>query len=248
MKPLLLIALAILLPGCSAQVAGMQSPVLHDYGTVDWIPVTQDIEQAFISGPGTSAAVQNDPGTTPEEYQARLAGLPEDARSGELQRIRVGLRLAEGNDMAWNTGSRLRIGYQGAEPLLDVAVDELPRSGDYVEITDLPDVETGEILVLQLSPGDGPDAARLQVGFTPWRAPFGGWRAESNGEEMRGAIVFDTRYERDVDASGILAAAIDRISGSGAPFLVAFGLSVTGLLSSILFVWRLPQGKKSNGR
>lgn len=248
MKAIMLIVVALLLSGCSAQVAGMQSPVLHDYGSIDWIPVTQEIEQRFIAGSGNSAAVQNDPGTTPGEYQARLSQLPEDARGGTLRRLRLGLRLSGRNDAAWNTGARLQLAYDDGQPFLDVSVDTLPRSGERVEIDSLPRIEPGGVVVIRLLPGEGPDAARLRMGFTPWRAPHGGWRASTNTEEMRGAMVFDTRYERDVAALEIAEAALSRVSQSGSAFLGLFGLMVGSLIGAIVVLWRMPSRVGVDGR
>lgn len=248
MRAVVLIATALLLSGCSAQVAGMQSPVPHDYGTIDWISVTQQFEQTFIAGPGNSAAIQNDPGTTPEEYQSRLAQLPDDARFGALRRLRVGLRLSGRNDAAWHTGASLEVAYQDGEPLMDLIVDTLPRSGEKVEIVNLPEIAPGSAIVIRLIPGSGPDAGRLQMGFTPWRAPHGGWNAVGENEEMRGAMVFDTLYERDVALVGILESGVNRIADSGASFLAVFGAVIVTLLGSIVLLWRLPSRTGIDGR
>ena len=226
----------------------MQSPVPHDYGSIDWVPLAEEVEQSFITGPGNSAAIENDPSTTPEDYLERLSQLPEDARRGDLERLRVGLRLSGRNDMAWSTGARLQLAYADARPLADISIDDLPRSGERVEIQDLPEIEPGRELVLRLIPGNGADAQRLQVGLTPGRAPYGGWRAVSGDEELRGAIVFDTRYVRDVAAGEIIGAGAERVAGAGVAFLAIFGLTVTGLLGGALLLWRMPRGRVVNGR
>ena len=248
MRALLLVAIGFVLSGCSVQVAGMQSPVLHDYGSIDWIPLDREIEQSFITGPGNSAAVQNDPGTTPGEYLERLSQLPEDARSGDLERLRVGLRLSGQNDMAWDTGARLQLLYPEGQPLVDVSVDELRGSGESVEIRELPEIESGRVMLLRLIPGAGPDAQRLQVGLTPNRAPYGGWRAVGDGEELQGAIVFDTRYVRDVAVGEVIGAGANRVAGTGVAFLAIFGLTVAGLIGSALLLWRMPGRRVVDGR
>lgn len=240
----MLIVAGLLLSGCSAQVTGMQSPVLHDYGSIDWIPLDREIEQSFITGPGYSAVIENDPGTTPEEYLERLAQLPEDARNGELKQLRLGLRLSGRNDMAWNTGARLQLSYLEGQPVAEVSVDQLPRSGERVEVQDLPEIEPGRVMLVRLIPGDGPDAQRLQAGLTPNRAPYGGWRAVSNGQELPGALVFDTRYVRDVAVGEIVRAGATRVANAGPTFLAVFGLTVCGLLGSALLLWRkAPDGR-----
>lgn len=244
----MLIVVGLLLSGCSAQVAGMQSPAPHDYGSIDWIPLDREIEQSFITGPGYSAVIENDPGTTSDEYLERLTELPEDARSGDLERLRLGLRLSGRNDMAWNTGARLELSYADGQLVAELAVDDLPRSGERVDILDLPAIESGQVMLMLLVPGDGPDAQRLQVGLTPNRAPYGGWRAVSAGQELQGAIVFDTRYVRDVAAGAIVSAGVNRVADAGAVFLTVFGLTVTGLLGSALWLWQLSRRKTADGR
>jgi hypothetical protein len=226
----------------------MQSPVLHDYGSTNWLPLTAEVEQSFISGPGNSAAIENDPGTTPEEYLERLSRLPEDARGGSLQRLRVGLRLSGRDDAAWDTNARLQLAYADARPLVDISIDDLPRSGERVEIPDLPEIEPGRELVLRLIAGNGPDAGRLQVGMTPGRAPYGGWRAVSGDEELSGAIVFDTRYTRSVAVGDIVRAGTDRVADAGPLFLALFGLTVGGLFAGAVLLWRMPGRRAAGGR
>lgn len=244
----MLVAIGLVLSGCSAHVSGMQSPVLHDYGSIDWVPLTEEVEQSFVTGTGNSAAIENDPGTTPVEYLERQSQLPEDARSGDLQRLRVGLRLSGRDDAAWDTGARLQLAYADAQPLVDISIDVLPHSGERVEILELPEIEPGRELVLRLIPGSGPDAHRLQVGLTPGRAPYGGWRAVSGDEDLTGAIVFDTRYMRDVAVGDIVQAGIDRVADAGAVFLVLFGLTTGGLFAGALLLWRMPGRRAVDGR
>ncbi len=250
MRVLLFILVGLVLSSCSSHVSGMQSPVSHDYGSIDWMPLTQDTEQLFISGPGNSLAVENDPNTTPEEYLERLSRLPEDARSGNFDRLRVGLRLRGRDDAAWNTGARLQLAYaeQPARTLVDLRIDDLRRAGDQMELSNLPAVEPARVLVLRLLPGEGPDASRLEVGTTPGRVPYGGWRAVSGGEELGGAIVFDTRYVREVALGEIVQSGMHRVAEAGPAFLTLFGLVVGGLSGAALLLWRIPGRKVADGR
>jgi hypothetical protein len=98
--------------GCSARVSGFSSPVAHDYAAVSWRPLAAAVQQPFVAGPGYAAALHDDPTTTPAELQRRMAALPRDAREGELDELRLGLRLAgEARDAAgaWDTGARVRL-------------------------------------------------------------------------------------------------------------------------------------------
>jgi hypothetical protein len=251
------LAAGMLLSACSAQVSGMQSPVLHDYGPIEWIPLDRQFDQALISGPGYSAAVENDPRTTPEQYLERHAELPEDARHGDLNRLRVGVRMTDGESGMWQTGARLQILYsdfpetevtQVSAPIVDVAVDDLPRDGDRVVLTDIDQVESGRAIVLRIIPGTGPDSHRLQLGISPERAPYGGWRATANGEIQRGALVFDTRYERDVDLRDAARVAWRRMTGEGSGFLTAYGILVGVLATTGVVVWRAPGRNGTHGR
>lgn len=238
MRLALVAILALLLSGCSAQVTGMQSPVLHDYGTIDWIPVDREIRQPFITGSGYSATIDNDPATTPEEFLERNAALPDDAREGRLDRVRIGLRLSGREDTGWDTGARVQIravdGEGGA--VVDVAVDELARSGDRVFLTDLPDIPSGSVFEIVVLPGSGPDSDRLQLGITPHRAPYGGWRASTGGDELRGAMVFGTRYERDVALGEVFDEGISRIGNAGIAFLLLYGVAFGGLLLGVVYL------------
>lgn len=257
MRALFVILIGCLLAGCSAQISGMQSPVLHDHGSINWLPLNRSVEQTFITGPGYSAAIENDAGTTPAEYLERLGDLPEDARTGDLNRLRVGLRLSGRDDAAWSTGARIQLAYSDDlagrlpdefTPLLDLAVDALPRSGDRVVIDDLPEIEPGRIAALRLVPGDGPDAGRLQVGFTPYRAPYGGWQAVLGEDELNGAIVYDTRYQTDVAIGEVIDAGWQRFRDAGVIFLTLYTLAIGTLTVGCLLLLRKPRMRTSDGR
>ena len=247
---------ALLLGGCSAQVAGMQSPVLHDYGAIEWIPLTSEHRQAFISGPGNSAAIQNDATTTPQEYLARQATLPADARHGTLDRLEIGLRVADQEHGEWHTGARIELAYAdevdglnpGGPALLDTVVDDLPRAGDRVVLDGLPELESGRVVVIRLVPGDGVDSDRLEVAITPHRAPYGGWRSVVDDEFQRGAIVFQTVYERDVALGEVVDAGIARVSDAGVVFVVLYALAMGGLAVLAMILWRRPVRRGADGR
>jgi hypothetical protein len=113
--------LPLVTSACSARVSGYASPLAHDYGPLSWQPLTAVVEQSFVAGPGYSAAVNNDPHTTPSQLQQRLAALPADARTGTLRELRVGARLRDGDDTAWATGARAQLAYA---PELDLRFPE----------------------------------------------------------------------------------------------------------------------------
>ena len=236
----------MLLTGCSAQVSGMQSPMFHDYGPVEWIQLDRRIEQQFIVGTGYSAAIDNDPEMTPEEYAARLEALPEDATSGTLEELRIGMRLADLPDGAWSTGATISISQtwvwdEPANPreghLYLIEVDDLTRSGDTVIIKDLPEFSAGDVVSIWLSPGNGPQAESLQVAVTPHRAPYAGWRAMSGDELLVGALVFETRYLRDVAVGEIVRSGLDRVA-SGGSFLLLWGIVSGGMLAGLVVLNR----------
>lgn len=127
MSTLLILLTILITSACTASVSGFTSPLAHDYGIVQWLPLTETVEQGFVSGPGYADAVANDARTTPAQFQKRLQELPEDARMGELTELRVGLRLmAEGAEArgAWDTGARLQI---IPAPQLDLRFPERQR-------------------------------------------------------------------------------------------------------------------------
>lgn len=236
------LVLPLLLGGCSATVAGYSSPLAHDYGPLAWPVLGGPVEQAFIAGPGTSAAIDNDATTTPEEFAARLAALPPDARTGRLDELRIGLRLADDVGFRWETGARLHLLDAAGALVAEFAIDALPHRDGWVRITDPPQLPAGTPVRLRLVPGDGPDAGRLQFGLTSDRAPFGGWKATTLGPggaptELNGALLVWTRYERDVDARGVLRAAgaslrggAERDAGFAVVWLAALG--ATGLAAA----------------
>jgi hypothetical protein len=102
---------ALLLTACSTTVSGYSSPIAHDHAPLNWLPLDTPVEQPFVAGTGYAVAVGEDGSISPEELQARLAALPEDARSGTLDELRVGLRLDPAREGAWSSGARLQMVY-----------------------------------------------------------------------------------------------------------------------------------------
>jgi hypothetical protein len=123
--------------------------------------------------------------------------------------------------------------YASAPALLDVAVDDLPRDGDWARITTPPSVAANTVIALRLTPGAGPDATRLQYGLTTNRAPFGGWLAQdAAGASLKGALLVSTRYQRDVDLRSLAHAALTRLRGGAhgdAAFLALYALALAAL-------------------
>ena len=249
---LVLLPMSLLTTACTAQVSGYENPIAHDYGPVGWRPLVEPVEQVFVAGPGYFAAVANDARTTPEQFQQRLAALPEDARSGDLQGLSVGLRLPDDLPVRWNTGARVELAYAPEHDLASRAnstpgvlagyeVDDLPRDGDWVRIETPPDLESGRVVRLRLIPGQGPDAGRLAYGVTVERAPYGGWMATTAAGSIAGSLLVETTYERDVDLRGIVRQGIENVRdsvGSDAPFAALYLTALLALVATGMASWR----------
>jgi len=243
-----LLALLILTTACTARVTGHTSPIAHDYGPVEWHALQQTVVQPFVYGPGHQAAIANDGKTTPEEFQERLAALPEDARDGELLEIAVGLRLAGESEIGqfgkWNTGARMEVVRDADNAvLIDESIDSLPRDGDWIRLDVPMSLTTGTIVSVRMIPGDGPDAERLHYGITPGRAPYGGWMASDEaGGPAGGALLVRTVYERDVDARSLVSDGLGTLRDAGRDD-IAFGgvwlLLLVGVLAGAGWLWRL---------
>jgi len=106
-----LLPVLLLTTGCTARVTGYSSPITHDYAGLTWQPLKTTLTQPFLAGTGIAAAIADDPKTTPVELQQRQAALPADARSGELDELRVALRLNAEPGQAWETDARLHLRY-----------------------------------------------------------------------------------------------------------------------------------------
>ena len=251
---IVVVLLGLLLASCSVQSSGMQSPVLHDYGPVEWVTLEQELEQMLIVGTGYSAAIQNDQSTSPEAFVERLSALPPDATSGELTELRIGLRLTDGGDGPWETGTRLQLerlnvpGQGEPEMLIELDVDGLPRSGERVIIRDLTELAAGQVISVRLLPGDEAQSGLVEVGLTTSRAPYAGWKAMSGGVEQAGALVFETRYVRDVSLSGVASAGWSRFSARDTGFLTLWGFAIVGLIAGISVVYRKQGWSEPDGR
>jgi hypothetical protein len=243
------VTLALLLTtACTARVTGHTSPIAHDYGPVEWHALQQTVVQPFVYGPGHQAAIANDGKTTPEQFQERLAALPEDVRDGELLEIEVGLRLAGESEVEqfgkWNTGTRLEVVRDADNAvLIDEQVDSLPRDGDWIRLDVPMSLTTGTVVSVRIIPGDGPDTERLHYGITPGRAPYGGWMATDNaGGTAGGALLVRTVYERDVDARSLASDGLETLRDAAGDD-IAFGgfwlLLLVGVLAGAGWLWRL---------
>ena len=241
------IAILLLTTACATRVTGYSSPIVHDYGAVEWRSLEQTIDQRFVAGPGHQAAIANDGKTTPAQLQERLAALPEDVRDGTLEQIVVGLRLEGASELqpsgAWNTGARVQVVDADAALVFDAAVDALPRDGDWLRIDEPPALESGQVVNLRVVPGDGPDAGRLRYGVTPDRAPYGGWFAtNAGGDSAGGALLLRTTYERNVALWSIVTDGLGNLrdaAGDDPLASVIWAIVLAGLLAGAGWLWRL---------
>jgi hypothetical protein len=248
LRAIVCLILILLTTGCTARVTGYTSPIAHDYADVEWHALHQPVVQPFVAGPGHQAAIANDGKTTPEQFQERLAALPYDARTGTLDEINVGIRL-EGVDEAqdtgsWRTGARIQlIDDSGTRTLLDIALDDLPRDGDWLTIEQPPSLSSGQVVNLRIVPGEGHDADRLQYGVTPDRAPYGAWMAtNAAGSNAGGALLLRTVYERDVALRPMLTDTLHQLRDAAADdlaFSAVWAIALTGLLAGAGWLWRL---------
>lgn len=238
--------LMLLTTACTTQVTGHVSPIAHDHGVIEWHGLNRVIVQPFVAGPGHQAAIANDGKTTPEQFQQRLAALPEDARTGTLQTIDIGMRLEGANELQgsgrWSTGARVEIVDATGTRLLDRSLDDLPRDGNWLRIDDPPDIPAGSIVNVRIVPGDGPDAQRLRFGVTPDRAPYGGWVAtDADGGSAGGALLLRTIYERNIAARSLVTDGLGNLRDGVTSDPVAsvfWMLTLAGLLIGSGWVWR----------
>jgi hypothetical protein len=243
----LALILVLLTTACTTRVTGYVSPLAHDYGVVEWRSLEQTVDQRFVAGPGHQAAIANDGKTTPVQFQERLAALPEDARTGTLLELAVGLRLEGANELepsgVWDTGARLQLIGADAAPILDLSVDGLPRDGDWLTIEDPPTIVSGQVVSLRIVPGDGPDADRLRYGVIPDRAPYGGWFAtNAAGDSAGGALLARTAYERNVALGSVVSDGLANLRDAARDDLLfgaAWALALAGMLAGAGWLWRL---------
>ena len=139
--------------------------------------------------------------------------------------------------------------YASAPPLLNVAMDELPRVGDWVRVDEPPSIAPGTVVTLRLLPGSRPDAPRLEFGLTPDRVPFGGWTSQGAGRT--GALLVQTRYMREVVVTEALAAGFRRLRAGARGdlvFLALYTVGVAGLVAGagwLALGARRPRGARS---
>jgi hypothetical protein len=133
-------------------------------------------------------------------------------------------------------------------PLLDTGIDRLERDGDWLLLTDLPPVKPGLAVSLRVVPGAGADAAELEYGVAPGRIPYGGWEsADGAGNQLAGALLLQTRYERDVALWSVAGAAWAKLR-SGARGDVAFMLLwLAGLAGAATAALRFGWSRQARG-
>jgi hypothetical protein len=131
--------------------------------------------------------------------------------------------------------------------LMDVAIDTLPRDGDWVRVTQPPEVESGHIVSLRLVPGDG----NLEYGTTPDRMPYGGWMATADdGVALSGALLVETRYDREVAIGSVTGAALSRVwAGARNDALFAGGwlLAFVGMVAAAAWLRAARPGRSVTG-
>ena len=106
-----------------------------------------------------------------------------------------------------------------------------------IVLDSLPKFAPGDIVSVWLTPGDGPQRDQLEVAVTSHRAPYAGWRATSEDEPLIGALVFETRYQRDVAVGDVVRSGLERVA-SGGPFLVLWGIASGGMLAGLVVLNR----------
>jgi hypothetical protein len=97
-------------------------------------------------------------------------------------------------------------------------------------------------VVLRLVPGGGPDVQRLELGLTTDRMPYGGWPArDAAGKSIAGALLVQTRYERDVALAAVARVGAARVRASvraDTGFALAYLGGLALLAAGTLRLWR----------
>ncbi|HMM41858.1 MAG TPA: hypothetical protein PKA95_08150, partial [Thermomicrobiales bacterium] len=139
-----------------------------------------------------------------EDAAGRSFAFRFDVPTGVTLRVAAGDAYADGARDGGADDLLFRPSWAEQPLLADAAVDALPRSGDWVELRDAPDIRPGTAVAIEVAPGGGPDAKDLLIGTTPGRVPYGAWPAD--GLDETGSLGIQTRYQRDVDLGGIARA------------------------------------------
>ena len=200
----------------------MQAPVPHDYGDVEWRPLIGPTVQPFIVAPAYTAAIENDPETTPKQLIKRIDALPSDARDATLEELRVHVRPVEG--MTPDPGTKLEIwtgvavdpetgaySLDGATLAAGMPVISLEWDDDAAVAPDPPQQEPGGVMAVRLVPGSSAPGT-WEFAITPYRAPYGGWPGRVGTDELSGALAFQTIFEQPTDTSGLAGHALDRLA------------------------------------
>lgn len=234
----------------------MQAPVPHDYGGVEWRSLIGPTLQPFVVVAGYTTVIENDPETTPGQLIERVAELPEDTQDATLDEIHVRVRPVEG--MTPDPGTALEIwtgvtvdpetgGYslEGATLAAEIPVSTLEWDDDAAVVPDPPQAEPGSVMVIRLVPGSSAPGS-WEFAITPNRAPYGGWAASVESDELSGALAFQTIFDQPTDTSGLAGHAFDRLSDGfiGDPLLLIVYGVLACLAAGGLFValWRPGKG------
>ncbi len=111
-------------------------------------------------------------------------------------------------------------------------------------IDEPPLLAAGERIIIRLVPADG-STARWEYALTPNRKPYGGTVASAGDTPQRGALVFSTVFEQDVDFRRMANHTWDRIRDHAledAVFLIFWigGLALT--VGAGVWRWRAAEG------
>ncbi|MEZ4572589.1 MAG: hypothetical protein R2849_20195 [Thermomicrobiales bacterium] len=200
----------VLLTGCTTETVGMQAPVAHDYDGLEWRPLGGEVSQRMIVAPGYTSLVENDPGTSPEVLQERIARLPEDVRQSTLREIRIAMRT--GDDLAFDRQVRIEIAnIDRPGEVLALTLDDLRFDGDWAILSEVPDATAGQTIEVRLLAADG-----WEYGIAVDRIPYGGYSAMvgpvgADRQRLGGALGFQTLFDQQTDVGEILS---DEVGGA----------------------------------
>jgi hypothetical protein len=238
----------LIFAGCTTRTAGMQAPLPHDYDGIQWRPLDTVVAQPVVVAPAYTALVENDPGTDTRILRERIAALPDDVRGSQLIELRVAIRPAK--DLNFDGESTLQVRASSSdEPLSSTRLRDLNFDGEWAIVDDLPSVDAGELLVIELRPGSVPSG--WEFGYAAGLVPYGGEGAVLNAESeqpapLGRALAFQTIFEQDTDAGAVIAAGFDSVADGlfGDALLLAIYacVLVTGLAVLVL---RSPRYRKA---
>ena len=195
--------------GCSTRTVGMQAPLAHDYDGLRWNSVETDIYQRIVVAPAYTALVENDPSTDQATLLERIDRLPADVRQSQLAELRVALRPGERGQFDDDLTVRITNLDTGEDVRFAAAASKFARS--YLIISELPEAHVGQVLEVEILPGSPGDTG-WEFGLVAGRLPYGGDFATaggsgSAGQAINGSVAFQTVFDQETDASGIVSSA-----------------------------------------